>query len=128
MIRPKRFVNYKKYTLFMSHMAHELKRLGADRFIEKYKPSMYKGLYRRYLTAYIEYIHNQKAESTAECLIYPKVLIVEPYVYNMYFKCHDKSVLKEAMQEAIPEFLKQGLLITSIQEPVDTSHKINNSV
>lgn len=41
MIRPKFFVNYTKYTLFVSYLAHEKKRMGTNLFIDKYKNSIY---------------------------------------------------------------------------------------
>lgn len=47
MIKPRRFVNYKKFSIFMSFLSHELKRLGIDEFNKKYKNHSYKGIYIR---------------------------------------------------------------------------------
>ena len=37
----------------------------------------------------------------------------------MYFKYNDKSSLDEELKRAIPAFLNQGLLVTTIQEAVN---------
>ena len=53
-----------------------------------------------------------------------KELILDPYTYYMYFEAGEKNILQDELKEAIPEFLNQGLLITSVQEAV---HGAGNS-
>ena len=46
-----------------------------------------------------------------------------PYVYTAYYKYGDKNVVNRALDNAIPEFLNKGLLITEIQKAVNASNK-----
>ena len=125
MIKPRRFVNYDKYTMFMSFIAHEVKRYGIEKFIEKYKNSnKYTGIYRKYICGYIEYIENKKnGINISKNSHINKRLIVEPYVYTQYFKFKNKDIIEDALKMAIPEFLNRGLLITEVQEAVNASGK-----
>lgn len=124
MIKPRRFVNYNKYTLFMSFLAHEFKRLGIEKFIEEFSNKKYRGIYKKYLDSYIEYINNKRLGITEECEVYPRILVVEPYVYKTYFKFKDREILNKALKKAVPEFLKRGILITEIQEAVNAPYMI----
>ena len=54
--RPVRNVNYDDYTLFMSSVAHDYKTLGIDNFIAKYDVSKYRGINKRYLAGFLDYI------------------------------------------------------------------------
>lgn len=116
--KPKFFVNYTKYTLFMSFLAHEYKRLGYLRFIEKYKTKKYKRLNGKYLMSYISYLENSKSGNVITINKVPKKIVLDPYTYTMYFKFKDKTVLKDSLSKAIPEFLVNGLVITEVQEAV----------
>ena len=118
MCKPRFFVNYTKYTLFMSFLAHEYKRLGYLRFINKYKNKKYRGLRGRYLLSYINYLENSKNGLSINVDKVPKKVVLDPYTYTLYFKFKDKSVLKSSIDNAIPEFLVNGLVITEVQEAV----------
>ena len=112
--RPVKEVDYQDYTLFISSLAHDYKRLGHRGFLEKYDISKYRGLNKRYLRGFIDYItgiENRSARKTND-------LVLDPYTHLMYFKYGDKSVLEQELKKAIPAFLNQGLLVTSIQEAV----------
>lgn len=124
-IRPKFFVNYDRYCLFVSFLAHEYKRLGTDAFIKKFRNQKYRGINQRYLEAYLDYLENKKNNITITCINTRKVLVTDFYVYEFYYKFKDRNVVNEALQDAIPEFLNKGLLITEIQEAVP--HAPNNN-
>ena len=112
--RPVKKVDYEDYTLFMSSLAHDYKRLGRREFLEKYDISKHRGLNKRYLRGFIDYIsgiENRSGRKTND-------LVLDPYTYLMYFKYGEKSVLETELKKAIPSFLKQGLLVTSVQEAV----------
>lgn len=121
----KRFVNYNKWTLFTSMLAHDLKRLGIDGFNEKYKDSKYMGIYKAYLEGYIEYINNRKSGKIIQCNELPKKVVLEPYVYHEYFKYKDKAALENALKKAIPEFLNRGILLTEVQVAVGSNQTEN---
>lgn len=116
--KPKRFVNYTNYTLFMSFLAHEKKRLGVEEFITTFKTRKYSGLKQKYLDSYIEYLENQLSNTQISYVNTHKKLIVDPYTYTEYFEFKNKDIINESLKEAIPEFLKRGLLITEVQEAV----------
>ena len=113
--RPVKNVDYKEYTLFMSKIAHDFKSLGRNKFIEKYKISQYRGLEKRYLTGFCDYITQIERGNSRRT----NDLVLDPYTYLMYFKYGKKEMLEEELKQAIPAFLNQGLLITSVQEAVD---------
>ena len=116
--RPVRNIDYGAYTLFMSKVAHDYKALERDEFIEKYRLSKYRGLEKRYLAGFLDYIngidrHNMRRTND---------LVLDPYTYLMYFKYGHKETLEEELRNAIPAFLNQGLLITKVQEAVDGTY------
>ena len=113
--RPIRDVDYEDYTLFMSSVAHDYKKLDMNLFIEKYDVSKYRGIKKRYLAAYFDYIYGIETVNTRKT----NDLVLDPYTYLMYFKYGDKGALEEELKKAIPAFLNKGLLITSVQEAVD---------
>lgn len=116
--RPVKDVDYTEYTLFMSAVAHDHKSMDMDRFIEKYDTSKYRGLQKRYLAGFFDYIsgiEQGKARSTND-------LVLDPYTYLMYFKYGEKEVLQQELKKAIPAFLCRGLLITNVQEAVSGSY------
>ncbi len=113
--RPVKDINYEEYTLFMSSVAHDYKTLDLDVFIKKYDVSKYRGLKKRYIAGFLDYIngidrHNLRRTND---------LVLDPYTYLMYFKYDNKDVLKEEIGKAIPAFLNRGLLITNVQEAVN---------
>ena len=112
--RPVKNVDYQEYTLFISSVAHDFKRLGTDGFLAEYDPSKYRGVNKRYLIGFMDYI------SGIERINYRKTndLVLDPYSYQMYFKYGDKSVIEKELKKAIPAFLNQGLLVTTLQEAV----------
>lgn len=111
---PEKEVDYEAYSLFMSQLAHDHKRLGTEGFIAKYDTSKYRGINKRYLKGYRDYILGNKTENSRKS----NKLVLDPYTYLMYFKYGNKDVLNEELIKAIPEFLNQGLLITNVQEAV----------
>lgn len=113
--RPVRNVDYQEYTLFMSNLAHDYKRLGTDEFLEVYDVSKYRGINKRYLKGYIDHILGITGRNTRKS----RDLVLDPYTYQMYFEYGDKSVLEEELKKAVPAFLNQGLLVTNVQEAVD---------
>lgn len=106
-------VDYQKYTLFMSSMAHELKRLGKNDFIMEHSPTLYRGLEKRYVRALISYLKGELGSQRNS-----SYLVLDPFTYQLYFKYNDKSSLNESLKNAIPQFLRQGILLTDIQEAV----------
>ncbi len=112
--RPVNNVDYEDYTLFMSTVAHDYKSLEFDAFIEKYEVSKYRGINKRYLAGFYDYINGIDRLNTRKT----NDLVLDPYTYLMYFKYGEKETLEEELKKAIPAFLNRGLLITSVQEAV----------
>lgn len=112
--RPVKDVDYKDYTLFMSTVAHDYKTLELESFIEKYDVSKYRGINKRYIDGFLDYISGIDRGITRKT----NDLVLDPYTYLMYFKYGNKDVLKQEVQKAIPAFLNKGLLITNVQEAV----------
>lgn len=112
--KPVRNVDYKDYTMYMSYLAHEVKRLGQTEFLIEFSNVKEKGIRAKYLKGLINYLsknENAKATNSAN-------LVLDPLTYQMYFTYGKKDVLDSQLKKAIPEFLSQGLLITNIQEAV----------
>ena len=112
--RPVKDVDYDSYTLFMSGVAHDFKRLGLERFLATYDTSKYRGIHKRYLKGFIDYVAGINRPNTRK----GNDLVLDPYTYLMYFKYGDQSALQHSLERAIPAFLNQGLLITDVQEAV----------
>lgn len=112
--RPVKDVNYEDYTLFMSSVAHDYKTLELESFIDKYDVSKYRGISKRYIAGFLDYISGIDRGSMRKT----NDLVLDPYTYLMYFKYGDKDVLKREVKKAIPAFLNRGLLITNVQEAV----------
>jgi hypothetical protein len=113
--RPVKNVNYQEYTLFMSTVAHDYKSMSQDEFLKKYDVTKYRGINKRYLLGYLDYISGIERPNTRKT----NDLVLDPYTYLMYFKYDQKDILKEELQRAIPAFLSRGLLITNVQEAVN---------
>ena len=113
--RPVKDVDYKEYTLFMSSVAHDYKLLKPEAFIEKYDVSKYRGLNKRYLAGFLDYISGIERNTVRRT----NDLVLDPYTYLMYFKYGDKDSLNQELKKAIPAFLCRGLLITNVQEAVN---------
>ena len=112
--KPVKNVDYKDYTMYMSHLAHEIKRLGKEEFVIEYSGIKESGVRARYLKALINYLtkkENTKAYASAN-------IVLDPLTYQMYFTYGKKDILESRIEKAVPEFLMQGLLITNIQEAV----------
>ena len=112
--RPVKDVDYKDYTLFMSTVAHDYKTLELEAFVDKYDVSKYRGINKRYIAGFLDYIHGIDRGNIRRT----NDLVLDPYTYLMYFKYGNKEVLKQEIQKAIPTFLNRGLLITNVQEAV----------
>lgn len=115
--RPVKNVDYEQYTLFMSTVAHDHKRMETDEFIKKYDVSKFRGINKRYLAGFLDYINGIDRGNTRRT----NDLVLDPYTYMMYYKYGNKEVLKEELERAIPAFLNRGLLITDVQEAVSGS-------
>lgn len=115
--RPVRNVNYDDYTLFMSTVAHDYKTLGRENFIVKYDVSKYRGINKRYLAGFLDYVSGIERQNMRKT----NDLVLDPYTYLMYYKYGDKDALNEELKRAIPAFLNRGLLITNVQEAVNGS-------
>lgn len=98
----------------MSTVAHDHKSMSQQDFLKKYDVSKYRGLNKRYLAGYLDYINGIDRNSGRKT----NDLVLDPYTYLMYFKYGQKDVLNEELKRAIPAFLCRGLLITSVQEAV----------
>ena len=112
--KPVKNVDYKDYTLFMSHLGHEVKRLGKDAFVVEYSKVKESGVRARYLRGLLDFI----SKDTTTKAYASSNLVLDPLTYQMYFTYGRKDILDSRIKEAIPEFLRQGLLITNIQEAV----------
>ena len=98
----------------MSSVAHDRKQMSSEAFMEKYRPSAYRGLQKKYITGYLDWL-----KGTYDVRIRKgNDLILDPYTYYMYFEVGDKKIVQEELKAAIPAFLNQGLLITGVQEAV----------
>jgi hypothetical protein len=115
--RPIKNIDYEEYTLFMSKIAHDHKNMNQNDFLKKYDVSKYRGLNKRYLAGYLDYINGIDRQNTRKT----NDLVLDPFTYIMYFKYGQKDVLNEQIKHAIPAFLSRGLLITSVQEAVNGS-------
>ncbi len=115
--RPVKNIDYKEYTLFMSKVAHDHKTMSLNDFMEKYEVSKYRGLNKRYLAGYLDYVNGIDRQNTRKT----NDLVLDPYTHLMYFKYGQKDVLNEQLQHAIPAFLSRGLLITDVQEAIHGS-------
>ena len=115
--RPVKNIDYEEYTLFMSTVAHDYKRMNSKDFLEKYKPSVYRGLKKKYIKGFLDWLKGSYEVNIRK----GNELVLDPYTYYMYFDVGEKSVLQEELKSAIPEFLNQGLLITDIQEAVSVT-------
>lgn len=113
--RPVKNVDYEQYTLFMSTVSHDYKKMDPDDFLRKYDVSKYRGLNKRYLAGYLDYINGIDRQNVRKT----NDLILDPYTYLMYYKYGNKEVLEEELKSAIPVFLSRGLLITNVQEAVN---------
>ena len=112
--RPVKNVDYDEYTRFMSSVAHDYKRLGREEFLESCDLTKHRGINKRYLRGFMDYISGIKRMNTRKT----NDLVLDPYTYLMYYKYGDKTALEEELPKAIPAFLNQGLLITQVQEAV----------
>ena len=112
--RPVKNVDYKGYTLFMSTVAHDHKTMNPDDFLDKYDVSKYRGLNKRYLAGFLDYINDIDRHNIRKT----NDIVLDPYTYLMYFKYGQKDILNEELKKAIPAFLNRGLLITTVQEAV----------
>ena len=115
--RPVKNIDYDDYTLFMSTVAHDYRLLDPDSFMEKYDVSKYRGINKRYLAGFLDYINGVNRQITRRT----NDIVLDPYTYLMYYKYGKKEVLKEELKHAIPAFLCRGLLITKVQEAVNGS-------
>ena len=115
--RPIKNIDYEEYTLFMSKVAHDHKTMSQNGFLEKYDVSKYRGLNKRYLAGYLDYINGIERHITRKT----NDLVLDPFTYLMYFKYGQKEVLNIQLKHAIPAFLSRGLLITDVQEAVNGS-------
>lgn len=112
------FVNYDKYGLFISHMAHEYKRLGFNGLKEKYKNNQFKGVYKRYYNAYILYLENKSNKIEFRCSNIPKVVTLDPIYYEIIKLTKDFTLIQEAIDKSKTEFLYFGLTMEDVQEAV----------
>ena len=115
--RPIKDIDYDEYTLFMSSIAHDYKSMKQDDFLKKYDVSKFRGIKKRYLAGYLDYISGIERPNTRKT----NDLVLDPYTYMMYFKYGQKDILNEELKRAIPAFLSRGLLITNVQEAVNGS-------
>ena len=112
--KPVKNVDYKDYKIYMSHLAHEIKRLGEDEFVFEYQGVKESGIRGRYLRGLLNYLTKNDSSKP-----YGKSnIVLDPLTYQMYFTYGKKDILEYRLKEAIPEFLMQGLLITDVQEAV----------
>lgn len=121
--RLRRFVNYNKYTMFISAIAHDQKRLGNQEFMKVYSCANYRGLYKRYLRALIEHLRNVESNTSVELVPCRSAIVLDVYAHLMYFKYKNKEALDSSFASAVPEFLNNGVLLTEIQEAVYSSDK-----
>ena len=115
--KPVKDIDNSAYTLFMSAVAHDYNRMEKSAFFEMYKPSSFRGLEKKYIKGFTDWINGSYE---------PRIhkgndLILDPYTYYMYFDAGDRNILEEQLPSAIPAFLNQGLLITNVQVAVNGS-------
>lgn len=116
--RPVKKIDYENYTLFMSKVAHDYKTLHQNDFLDKYRTTKYRGLEKKYLLGFFDYINGIDRANLRRT----NDLILDPYTYLMYFKYGQKDILDEELKKAIPAFLNRGLLVTKVQEAVNGTH------
>ena len=84
--------------------------------MEAYDVSKYRGIQKRYLSGFIDYINGIERENNRKT----NDLVLDPYTYLRYFKYGRKEAMQEGLKRAIPAFLVRGLLITEVQEAVNS--------
>lgn len=106
-------VNYDELCLFESHLTHELKRLGADLFIQKYKDySIYSNDYDKMilLIAYLKYLGY-----SCDFSMKTDKIILDPFSF-LDFKDGDltEEELQSLYENSLDSFKSYGLLFSEI--------------
>ncbi len=123
---PKWFVNYSKLCWWISYLAHEYKALGYDEFLLKYsgKSRGVRGVYRRYLNAYIEYVTNKHDGIMCNMdFRIRRTLVADPCVYSLYFDHKERRLFEYGIRNAVSEMLKYGFAFDSVQEAIKRTEK-----
>ncbi len=112
------FVNYDKYCFFMSQLAHDYKRYGLCGIEELYKNKNLKGIYKRYYNAYMLYLKNKSKKDDIKCTTLKKVLTIDPIHMELFKISKDKTLIEEAINASIDEFLIHGITMDKVHEAV----------
>lgn len=112
----KRFVNYNKFCLFISQLAHDYDNIGFEKFMNKEYNCH--GIYKRYLLGYRDYLKHKETGEVSEIKEYKGKFVLEPGLYYDYFKFKNKSIIEDVKDQIVPELYNYGLIFTSVQKSV----------
>ena len=114
-------VDYDKLSFIESHFAHELKRLGAVRFVEEYSYKLKDSTKDKdkmemcFLMAFIEHLDKS--------IDFHSTIKMDKYVLDsrdfLYIELDDDlKPAQERMSRVLPEFLKRGFVFSEVEEAV----------
>lgn len=112
------FVNYDKYCFFMSQLAHDYKRYSLCRIEELYKNKNLKGIYKKYYNAYVLYLKSKGKKDTLKCTKLKRVITIDPIHMELFRISKDKTLIEEAINESIDEFLIYGITMDKVHEAI----------
>ena len=110
-------VDYEDFTLFMSHVAHEIKRYSTEDFIAKYKKQISETHYhsrinQAYIEAIVDYFSKEDNGFTTVCDKY----VLDYYAYFWWVNEDDDTDAQKVYNDAIPEFKNRGIIICRLEE------------
>lgn len=106
-------VDYKELCFYESHLLHELRRLGKERFSEKYRSevgSLSNAVYKRYLLALLSYIDKEEKEEVP----WGKY-ILDSRDFIFFELDGDLSDAEKRYKVALPEFLRYGFVKSEVE-------------
>ena len=115
-------IDYDRLTMTISHINHEYKRMKHEDFMRIYSETAFGcegDICEIYKKAYMEYKDNKKKgiDYVYNGKYSKKLIVLNVAVYDMY-TCGEKAYFYEEIASAIQEFLKYGILTSTIGEAV----------
>ena len=102
----------------MSQLAHDYKRYSLCRIEELYKNKNLKGIYKKYYNAYVLYLKSKDKKDTLKCTKLKRVITIDPIHMELFRISKDKTLIEEAINESIDEFLIYGITMDKVHEAV----------
>ena len=108
-------VDYDDLCFFESHLAHELKRLGKEGFVKKYKSGVESfridSIKFCYLIALLEYLDNT---FTYDSSIKLDKFILDARDYDFAVEDNDFTLANDRLRKVLPQFYKRGFIYSDI--------------